>query len=208
MNYDYFSKVLIIGDAYVGKTTFLDSLIGRKYSSRYVSTIGVDLHVEMIKSYKGDLVKCHLWDLAGHERFRAITRGYFREATCAILMFDLSNYESFRSLTNWLDMIKNNTVRKNIPIILVGSKKDKQRNISAEKARSFAYSHNMKYMEITSKNENTARDVLIDLINIFVDRTDEMGIEKHENQSIALKARYKTCHVDKKDVSCYHCLIS
>jgi small GTP-binding protein len=206
MNYDYFSKVLIIGDAYVGKTTFLDSLIGRRHSSSYVSTIGLDLHIELIKSYKGDLVKCHLWDLAGHERFRAITKGYFREATCAILMFDLSDYKSFQSLKTWLDMINNNTVRENIPIILVGSKKDKRRGVSAEKARIFAYSNNMKYMEITSKNENNAKHVLVELINMFVDKTDELGIKKNKNNNSSLKARYKMCHVDKKDISC--CLIS
>jgi hypothetical protein len=61
-------------------------------------------------------------------------------------------------------------------------------------------------MEITSKNENNAKHVLVELINMFVDKTDELGIKKNKNNNSSLKARYKMCHVDKKDISC--CLIS
>ena len=103
--YDYLFKMLIIGDSGVGKSTLLHRLIDDDYSGAFVSTIGVDL---MIKSLQvdGKNVKLQIWDTAGQERFRTITRQFYRGAQGCLLVYDVTDRESFDHVRQWLDDIR------------------------------------------------------------------------------------------------------
>merc|ERR1719263_1915362 len=121
-DYDYLFKMLIIGDSGVGKSTLLHRLIDDNYSGSFVSTIGVDL---MIKSLQvdGKNVKLQIWDTAGQERFRTITRQFYRGAQGCLLVYDVTDRESFDHVRQWLDDIRTYT-KPDTLVMLVASKCD------------------------------------------------------------------------------------
>ncbi len=114
-------KCVIIGDANVGKTSLVEKSLTNKFKSKACSTIGVDYRVLHVKGVKPVDVK--LWDTAGHERFQSITRTYYRDADCIIVAYSANSIESFKNVTKWVDEVRKNA-GENIPILLVGTKKD------------------------------------------------------------------------------------
>nr|XP_006005068.1 PREDICTED: ras-related protein Rab-3B [Latimeria chalumnae] len=96
-NFDYMFKLLIIGNSSVGKTSFLFRYADDTYTSAFVSTVGIDFKVKTV--YRHDKrVKLQIWDTAGQERYRTITTAYYRGAMGFILMYDITNEESFSAV--------------------------------------------------------------------------------------------------------------
>lgn len=99
-NFDLMFKVLIIGNAGVGKTATIFRYCDNNFVSGYVSTVGIDFKVKTV-SRQEKKVKLQIWDTAGQERFRSITHAYYRGAMGFLLMFDLTNEDSFTSVREW-----------------------------------------------------------------------------------------------------------
>merc|ERR1719498_1366298 len=142
--YDYLFKLLLVGDSGVCKSTLLHRLIDDDYSGSYVSTIGVDL---MIKSLEvdGKPVKLQIWDTAGQERFRTITRQFYRGAQGCLLVYDVTDRESFDHVHQWLDDIRTHTLPDTI-VMLVASKCDSpqsRRTVSRAEGESLAQSYGL-----------------------------------------------------------------
>jgi small GTP-binding protein len=124
---DITSKIVLIGDTAVGKTSILKKYVHNENTDTHLMTIGVDYLTKLIttihnnKSYN---IRLQLWDTAGLERFRSITKIYYTGTSYVIIVFDMSNIESFHNATNlWLNDV--NKSLQNSTIILVGNKYDK-----------------------------------------------------------------------------------
>jgi small GTP-binding protein len=114
------------------------------------------------------LIKLKIWDTAGQERFKNITQQYYKNADGILLIFDLSNKETFDMINKWMYQIKSNTTSDNIAIVLVGNKCDvENRQVSMEDANKLAYDYNIKYFE-TSALQN------IGISEMFVSITEEI----------------------------------
>ena len=112
-NYDYIFKVLLIGDSGVGKSSLLLRFADDTYTDCYISTIGVDFKIKTVE-LDGETVKLQLWDTAGQERFKTITSNYYRGAHGFILVYDVTNEESFKNLKQWIvEMIYSITHKEN-----------------------------------------------------------------------------------------------
>lgn len=93
-NFDYMFKLLIIGNSSVGKTSFLFRYADDSFTSAFVSTVGIDFKVKTV--YRNEKrVKLQIWDTAGQERYRTITTAYYRGAMGFLLMYDITNQDSF-----------------------------------------------------------------------------------------------------------------
>uniref|UniRef100_A0AAQ4PXH9 small monomeric GTPase n=1 Tax=Gasterosteus aculeatus aculeatus TaxID=481459 RepID=A0AAQ4PXH9_GASAC len=104
-NFDYMFKILIIGNSSVGKTSFLFRYADDSFTPAFVSTVGIDFKVKTI--YRNDKrIKLQIWDTAGQERYRTITTAYYRGAMGFILMYDITNEESFSAVQDWSTQIK------------------------------------------------------------------------------------------------------
>ena len=125
-DYDYLFKFIIIGDSNVGKSCLMLQFIERKFKSFIDPTIGVEFGSKKM-DISGKVVKLQIWDTAGQENFRSITRSYFRGAIGALLVFDITNRQSFIDIEKWLKEVKSNTT-SNIEMILVGNKCDLKNN--------------------------------------------------------------------------------
>ncbi|KAF8404299.1 hypothetical protein HHK36_009182 [Tetracentron sinense] len=119
---DYLFKLLIIGDSSVGKSCLLLRFADDSYVDSYISTIGVDFKIRTVE-LDGKTIKLQIWDTAGQERFRTITSSYYRGAHGIIIVYDVTEMESFNNVKQWLneiDRYANDSVCK----LLVGNKCD------------------------------------------------------------------------------------
>ena len=120
--YDYLFKLIIIGDSGIGKSCLLNRFADDIFTDSYISTIGVDFKIRTIE-VNGRLCKLQIWDTAGQERFRTITSSYYRGAHGIILVFDITNPESFANCEMWLTEVQRYATDQ-VKIILVGTKSD------------------------------------------------------------------------------------
>ena len=120
--YDYLFKLLLIGDSGVGKSCLLLRFADQTYTPNYISTIGVDFKIRTIK-INGKTVKLQIWDTAGQERFRTITASYYRGAHGIIVVYDVTDIDSFNNVKQWLHEIER-YASDSVNIILVGNKCD------------------------------------------------------------------------------------
>ena len=167
---DYSYKIIIIGDSNVGKTTLLNSLITGKYIHQ-TTTIGVDFKTKNVTVGDTD-IKLKIWDTAGQERFRTIVNTFYRHAQAIIIVYDITNLESFESIHRWLndciDILGIDTL-KNIPIILVGNKSDLivERKVSIDYAQEVANNLGFLLVETNAKNIELVNNIFIHVANII-----------------------------------------
>ena len=116
-------KLAIIGDSNVGKSNFLFKFIEGQFSPLHVATIGFDYKSRVVTLPKSKKrVKLQIWDTAGQEKYMSINKNLFQRVQGIILMYDISNLNSFKNLVKWMDGIKENS--KDVPVILIGNKCD------------------------------------------------------------------------------------
>ncbi|KAM1020504.1 hypothetical protein ACFX2I_041739 [Malus domestica] len=150
--YDYLFKLLLIGDSGVGKSCLLLRFADDSYLDSYISTIGVDFKIRTVDQ-DGKTIKLQIWDTAGQERFRTITSSYYRGAHGIIIVYDVTDQESFNNVKQWLNEI-DRYASENVNKLLVGNKADLTANkvVSYETAKAFADEIGIPFMETSAKN--------------------------------------------------------
>ena len=160
-DYDYIFKILIIGDISVGKTSIVLKFTDENHEL-VAPTIGVDLHVKIIE-VDDKKVKLQLWEVSGDEKFKYLVSKYYRNCQGLIMMFDLTNKESFENLQSRMNHFKENSLEycDDIPNILVGNKKDliSLRSVSHEEVLDFASDLNIPYIETSAKTSDNINEV-------------------------------------------------
>ena len=150
-DYDFIFKVLLLGNSDVGKSSLLLRVVDSVWNETFVPTIGVDFKVKTVEI--GDKkVKMQIWDTAGQERFRNVISTYFRGGNGLLLIYDITNKDSFKNLESWLIEIEKNA-SENILKLLIGNKSDleEDREISKEEGQAFANRNGMQFMETSAK---------------------------------------------------------
>jgi len=143
-------KILLIGDTSVGKTALILKYIDKQFSENNMSTIGLEYKDKIIR-IKEKKIKLQIWDTSGQERYRSITKSFYRNANALLFVFDVTNEISFNHIKDWL--IESENSGKDFKKILVGNKidlKDK-RIIDKERMEQFAKRKNMKCFEVSAK---------------------------------------------------------
>ena len=195
--YDYPFKLLLIGNSSVGKSSLLFRFVENVWDDSFVPTIGVDfvsnlLSVILIFIYKqklktlevnGKKVKLQIWDTAGQERFKNITASYYRGGNGVLVVYDITERESFDNLNSWLIEIEKNA-NKNVYKLLIGNKCDLEdkRKVSYQEGKDFAESNGMKFMETSAKTASKVQEAFELLTNEIIKASinKEKGLEKKE----------------------------
>ncbi|XP_044144373.1 LOW QUALITY PROTEIN: ras-related protein Rab-7L1 [Bufo gargarizans] len=126
-SFDYLFKVLVVGDSAVGKTSLLNRYVHDVFGKDYKMTMGVDFALKVVQWSDAEMVRLQLWDIAGQERFTSMTRLYYKQASACIIMFDLTNADSFRSCQMWKNDLDSKVTLTNgdlVPCILLANKCD------------------------------------------------------------------------------------
>lgn len=122
MNFEYIFKYIVIGDTNVGKSCIVLRFIEGVFKKDQENTIGVEFGTKEVE-IEGKNVKLQIWDTAGQEAFKSITRSYYRAAAGALLVYDVTSEDSFENVKTWLDEARNNG-NEEMVICLVGNKID------------------------------------------------------------------------------------
>jgi len=156
-------KLLLIGDSGVGKSCLLLRFADDTYTESYISTIGVDFKIRTI-DLDGKTVKLQIWDTAGQERFRTITSSYYRGAHGIIIVYDISDRESFDNVKQWLSEIDRYAC-ENVNKLLVGNKcdMDSKRQVDFEEAKAFADERGIPFLETSAKDSTNVEKAFIQM---------------------------------------------
>ena len=147
----YSIKIILLGDVSVGKTAIINRYIDGKFDDNYSCTINVQSRKKKISFNQDISIEMSIWDTCGEEKFRAITRQYYRESNGILLVFDLNRNKTFLNLTKWMKEIKE-VAPKDVLIALIGNKVDLKREVNKNDVENFAEENNLIYYEISAKD--------------------------------------------------------
>ena len=146
-------KVLLLGDSTVGKTCFLLRYCDKTFEDAHLTTVGLDYRLKSMVLKNGKNVKLQIWDTAGQDRFRAITKNYYKGANGIILIYDVTNLQSYENVKNWIAQIKE-SANQNVIIYLVGNKidiKEEDRCVKTEDGKKLAEEFKLPFFESSAK---------------------------------------------------------
>ena len=192
VNFHYLLKYIIIGDASVGKSNILLKYAHNQFKAEYQLTIGVEFGAKNIK-IKDKIYRIQIWDTAGQENFRSITRAYYKNSVCALVVYDITNRQSFENVKAWIEDCKSQSP-STILMALVGNKidLDSSRAVSTEEGEDFANMNGMPFFETSAKSgenidsifTNTATEICHKIEEGSYDVTnDSCGIKVGINES-------------------------
>lgn len=149
-DYDHLFKLVLIGDSGVGKSCLLLRFADGAFTESYISTIGVDFRFRTVK-IEDQTVKLQIWDTAGQERFRTITSAYYRGADGIIMVYDVTNRDSFMHVRDWLAEVNNYAPDDTCQKLLIGNKSDrKDKVVSTKEGKELASELGMPFLETSA----------------------------------------------------------
>mmetsp|Transcript_15460 Transcript_15460/g.41767 ORF Transcript_15460/g.41767 Transcript_15460/m.41767 type:complete len:214 (-) Transcript_15460:391-1032(-) len=186
MSYAYLFKYIIIGDTGVGKSCLLLQFTDKRFQQVHDLTIGVEFGARMI-TIDGKQIKLQIWDTAGQESFRSITRSYYRGAAGALLVYDITRRDTFNHLTSWLDDARQHA-NSNMTIMLIGNKCDleQRRAVTFEEGQQFANEHGLVFLETSAKTAANVEEAFINTARKIYEKIQQ-GVFDVSNESYGIK---------------------
>ena len=186
LSFNYLLKYVIVGDASVGKSNLLLRYSHGQFREEYQLTIGVEFGSNNIK-IDDKIFRIQIWDTAGQENFRSITRAYYKNSACALIVYDISRRASFDSISTWIEDCKNSSP-KSVFMVLVGNKCDleKEREVSEEEGKELAETNGMIFFETSAKTGKNVEEVFVESAKQIAKKINE-GYYDLENDSCGIK---------------------
>jgi len=186
VNFDYLFKYIIIGDAAVGKSNLLLRYAHGQFKPEYQLTIGVEFGAKNVE-INNKVYRIQIWDTAGQENFRSITRAYYKNSVCALVVYDISSRDSFNNVSTWIDDCKNQSP-KTIFMVLVGNKSDlsDRRQVNTEEGQELADKYGMLFYETSAKDGTNVDKIFSESANKIAQNIDQ-GYYDLENDSCGIK---------------------
>ena len=159
-------KIVLLGNLNVGKTSIASRYCKNSFNEHHINTIGGAYQQQKVVLSNGAVVKLHIWDTSGQERFRAMTNLYYRDAQVALLTYDITNESSFSGIEFWIEELKYKVENDNMILFLVGNKSDvnnEERKISKNQGKKFADDNNMIFYETSAKTGDGVKDLFNDV---------------------------------------------
>ena len=187
---DYIFKILIIGDSSVGKSNLLLRFSDNVFLDTFLPTIGVDFKIRNVTV--GDKsIKLNIWDTAGQERFKTITAAYYKGAHGIILVYDITDRDSFNNVSSWLNEVRKHA-GPNVTRLLVGNKCDLEadRKVTFAEGKEFATSQGMGFMETSAKTRVNIDEAFMALTKRVYEALPESE-RKDKDDGVGLRAGRK-----------------
>ncbi|KAK8853932.1 GTP-binding protein of the rab [Tritrichomonas musculus] len=157
-------KVVLIGSSSVGKTSIVIRFSKNVFTGGQESTIGAAFISRDIQTEQGS-VSLHVWDTAGQERYRSLVPKYSQGASAIIIVYDVTDQESFIQAQDWYDQAVQNHQGR-VVWFLVANKCDLPAEVDAEKAKEYAQSKNMQYIETSAKTGQNIQELFVQIANL------------------------------------------
>jgi Ras-related protein Rab-33B len=201
-------KVIIIGDANVGKTCLSFRFCNGRFPVKTEATIGVDFRERSI-TIDGELLKIQLWDTAGQERFRqSMIAHYYRNVHAVVFVYDMTKSATFRNIARWIDECKAHSV-SNVPMVLVGNKCDmnEQVQINVNEAQKFADHNDMPLFETSAKSDSEqdhVEAIFMTLVHKLKD-SKEIHVQSEEEREHKNNVDLETEAMKQSSSGCSRC---
>ncbi|CAG9333250.1 unnamed protein product [Blepharisma stoltei] len=176
-DYDYMFKVIIIGESGTGKSCLLHYLIENRFKRNPNHTVGVEFGCKRL-SIGDKQIKLQIWDTAGQERFRSVTKSYYRGAAAALVVYDITNSESFQKLPSWINDVRTLS-RPNISLIVVGNKCDlkSSRAVSVVDASCFCQEQEVPLIETSAATGENVEEAFMKLAKSVLTKLDNKQLD-------------------------------
>jgi len=183
MAYAYLFKFIAIGDTGVGKSCLLLQFTDKRFNPEHDLTIGVEFGTQTITIGR-DNIKLQIWDTAGQETFRSITRSYYRNTAGALLVYDITRRETFMHLSQWLQDAKMHGSSQ-MTVILVGNKCDLEhlRQVSTDEGEKFAQENGLLFIETSAKTSRNVEESFLKPAQRIYERVKNGEIDPTDSAS-------------------------
>ncbi|XP_010328337.3 EF-hand calcium-binding domain-containing protein 4B isoform X2 [Saimiri boliviensis] len=187
---DRLFKIVFVGNAAVGKTSFLKSFCEDRFSPGMAATVGIDYRVKTVK-VDDSQVALQLWDTAGQERYRCITQQFFRKADAVIIMYDLTAKQSFLSVRRWLSSVEE-AVGDQVPVLLLGNKLDneQEREVPRGLGEQLAKENNLIFYECSAYSGHNTKESLLHLARFLKEQEDTV---REDTIQVSRPTKKKSC---------------
>ena len=194
INFNYLFKYIIIGDSAVGKSNILLRYVHDNFIEEFQSTIGVEFGAKNIQLNE-KIYRIQIWDTAGQENFRSITRAYYKNSACACIVYDITQRNSFENIKSWIEDCKKQSP-KTVFLILIGNKKDLEdkRQISYDEGEEFARKNNMLFFETSAKTGENIENVFLTSAQKIAENI-ENGLYDLSNDSCGIKMGFNNNNI-------------
>ena len=198
-DYDEKIKLMILGDSTVGKSSILRQYCKKEFHEKYIGTIGIDFQIKYI-NINNKKIKLQIWDTAGQERYRVVTKNYFNSSDGFIIIYDITNRESFNNVKNWIEQITA-LAGENIKCIIFGNKNDlnNKRQVQKDEGKELAKNYNFNFFETSAKDGSNVEEGFNSIATSVMD--DIKSVKSKRSNSSILK-KQKTKKEIKKESCC------
>lgn len=170
-------KVVLLGEGCVGKTSLVLRYTEDKFNDKHVSTLQASF-VKKKLNLNGRRVNLAIWDTAGQERFHALGPIYYRMSNGAILVYDITDEDSFQKVKNWIKELKK-MLGSEICLVIAGNKIDleKDRTVSIEDAENYAHSVGAVHFHTSAKMNSGIEELFLSLCRMMIEKADKQNID-------------------------------
>ncbi|XP_051495138.1 ras-related protein Rab-44 [Apus apus] len=171
---DHLYNVLFVGDSDVGKTSFLHRLRADTFNPHLAATVGLDYQVKNLV-VDNKCFALRLWDSAGQERYRSVTKQFFRKADGVVLMYDITSEYSFSDVRYWLSCIQE-AAGDGAAVLLLGNKTDRaaERRVPTSEGELLAKEHQLMFLECSAASGHNVSEAMVSLVRLLKVREDEL----------------------------------
>ncbi|XP_071550644.1 ras-related protein Rab-21 [Panulirus ornatus] len=166
-NYNF--KIVLLGEGCVGKTSLILRYVEDKFNDRHITTLQASFLTKRV-NLSGKRVNLAIWDTAGQERFHALGPIYYRESHGAILVYDITDEDSFQKVKNWVRELRR-MLGNDICLVIAGNKIDleKERHVSLEEAETYAQEVGAFHFQTSAKQNKGVEELFLDLTHRMLD---------------------------------------
>ncbi len=187
-------QLIVVGESCVGKTSLLYKYSQGFFTQEHLATVGIEFFTKE-EEINGRKIRVKIWDTAGQELYKSITKNFYRNSDGVIIVYDVTDRESFEKVQEWVQSISENTdTEKNIQKVLVANKVDLTRKVTKEEGMKLAEKYNIPFFEASAKLDIGIKDfmtkILTDVLdNVSVDMSRVTLDQKLDNR----KNKKKCC---------------
>lgn len=187
-------KLVLLGNSNVGKSAILLRYVNNEFASEPAPTVGASFTTKRLPQTDGSVIKLELWDTAGQERYRSLTPMYYKDAAAAVVVYDVSNFESFDGAKEWVQEVKIHANSEAL-MVLVGNKIDKERTVTPAEVASFVQESDLMHYEMSAKTGEGVIETFADIASQLysVVQTPKTSLSLKSNKEQTSRGESKCC---------------